>query len=144
MQPTPDSLASCDVMKSRLLSISLIASLLFIPCHAHATATDAIGQIMCNAVELMVGTTGKAICTINVIALGAGALIGKISWNKAMLVVLGIGLVFGAAGIVASVSDTPELQYGGHSVRGIPGPVSTFAVADEGATCSTDPELDSE
>ena len=62
--------------------------------------SNAIQQVFCNVVTAMTGLTGKAIATVAIIAVGVGALLGKISWGMALIVTLGIGLIFGAATIV--------------------------------------------
>jgi type IV secretory pathway VirB2 component (pilin) len=85
----------------------LLALLLVVlPDTAAATAggdNNAVQQVMCNMISIMTGTTGKAIATVGIIALGTGALFGKISWNAAMLGVLSVGLMFGAASVVADL-----------------------------------------
>ena len=68
--------------------------------------SNAIEQVFCNAVLMLTGTTGKAIATIAVIAVGVGALLGKISWGMALIVALGIALIFGAASIVLALGGT--------------------------------------
>jgi type IV secretory pathway VirB2 component (pilin) len=65
--------------------------------------SNAIEQVMCNVVLILTGTTGKAVATVAVIAVGVGALLGKISWGMALIVALGIALIFGAASIVTEL-----------------------------------------
>ncbi|MEI6730349.1 MAG: TrbC/VirB2 family protein [Pseudomonadota bacterium] len=65
---------------------------------------NAISQVFCNVVLVLQGTTGKAIATVAVIAIGVGALIGKVSWGTALIVALGVALIFGASSIVDSLS----------------------------------------
>ena len=68
------------------------------------TGTDnAIQQVFCNVVFMLTGTTGKAIATVAIIAVGVGALLGKISWGMALIVALGVALIFGAASIVTAL-----------------------------------------
>jgi type IV secretion system protein VirB2 len=68
--------------------------------------SNAIEQVFCNVVLIFTGTTGKAIATVAVIAVGIGALLGKISWGMALIVALGVALVFGAASIVLVLGGT--------------------------------------
>ncbi len=68
--------------------------------------SNAIEQVFCNVVLILTGTTGKAIATVAVIAVGVGALLGKISWGMALIVALGVALIFGAASIVSSLGGT--------------------------------------
>ena len=90
-----------------LCAVGIGASIL--PDLAHADSVvlggnkNAIQQVMCNVVLILTGTTGKAIATVAVIAVGVGALLGKISWGMALIVALGIALIFGAASIVTSL-----------------------------------------
>lgn len=65
---------------------------------------NAIELLFCNVVTYMTGATGKAIATVAIIAVGVGALLGKISWGMALIVALGVGLIFGAAGIVNALN----------------------------------------
>ncbi len=65
--------------------------------------SNAIEQVMCNVVLILTGTTGKSVATVAVIAVGVGALLGKISWGMALIVALGIALIFGAASIVTEL-----------------------------------------
>ena len=66
---------------------------------------NAIDAVFCNVVSLITGSTGKAIATVAVIAVGVGALLGKVSWAMALIVALGIALVFGAATIVNFIAN---------------------------------------
>ena len=72
---------------------------------AQAGGTNAIETVFCNVVALLNGTTGKAIATVAVIAVGIGALLGKISWGMALIVAVGVALVFGAATIVDALAS---------------------------------------
>jgi type IV secretion system protein VirB2 len=91
-----------------LVAVFVSASLLSDAAMASPVGGDsnAIEQVFCNAVLILTGTTGKAIATIAVIAVGVGALLGKISWGMALIVALGIALIFGAASIVISLGGT--------------------------------------
>lgn len=64
---------------------------------------NVIQGVFCNVVTIMTGTTGKALATVAIIAVGVGALLGKISWGMALIVALGVALVFGAASIVTAL-----------------------------------------
>jgi len=46
-----------------------------------AAAPNAIQDVFCNVVNILTGTTGKAVATVAIIAVGVGALLGKISWG---------------------------------------------------------------
>ena len=82
------------------LVFAVVLGTMMIPMEALAGAENPIEAVMCNVVFFMTGTTGKAIATIAIIVVGLGALMGKISWGMALIVALGVALVFGAATIV--------------------------------------------
>jgi len=90
-----------------LVAVFVGASLLSSAASAAAAGnSNAIEQVFCNVVLILTGTTGKAIATVAVIAVGVGALLGKISWGMALIVALGVALIFGAASIVSSLGGT--------------------------------------
>ena len=88
-----------------LFAVAIVASMLPDLAHASGAAGDggAISDVLCNIVVAMTGITGKSIATVAVIAIGIGALLGKISWGMALIVAMGVALVFGAATIVSSL-----------------------------------------
>ena len=94
--------SAADQYRQIFLMFAVIVGASIVPDAAFA-AGNAIEKALCNVVLLMTSTTGKAIATIAVIVVGLGALMGKISWGMALIVALGIALVFGAASIVDAV-----------------------------------------
>jgi type IV secretory pathway VirB2 component (pilin) len=86
------------------LLFAITAGTMMIPMEALAGATaNAVEIALCNVVSYMTSTTGKAIATLAIIIVGLGALMGKVSWGMALIVALGVALVFGAATIVDSL-----------------------------------------
>lgn len=80
-----------------LLAVALVgAFFMFAPDLANAD----IGGALCNAKNQLTGPAGKAIAMIAVIAIGLGALFGKISWGLAIMVGTGVAVIFGADTIV--------------------------------------------
>jgi len=59
-----------------------------------------MGQVLCTVVQWFTGNTGKGLATIAITIIGIGALLGKVSWGMAIIVGIGVAIVFGAAGIV--------------------------------------------
>ena len=76
------------------LSMALLAP------HALMAADTPIGNIFCTSSGWMTGNTGKAIATIAITIFGIGALLGKVSWGVAVVIALGVSLVYGAAAVV--------------------------------------------
>jgi type IV secretion system protein VirB2 len=67
---------------------------------ANGGADTNIGSTLCKAVQMITGNTGKGLATIAVVVIGIGALLGKVSWGMAILVGVGVGIIFGAGTIV--------------------------------------------
>ena len=73
-----------------------------------ATGVDTMGitKVMCNVVSWFTGKVGGGIATLAIIVIGVGALMGKVSWGMAIIVGLGIGVIFGAGQIVSALGAT--------------------------------------
>lgn len=83
------------------LTVMLIAGLSMVPTLAFAeVANTPMGAVLCTVVAWFTGNTGKGLATIAVTVIGIGALLGKVSWGMAIIVGIGIAIVFGAAGVV--------------------------------------------
>lgn len=84
-----------------MLSVLVIA----MPDLAFATGTDTpMGNVLCTVVTWFTGNTGKGLATIAITIIGIGALLGKVSWGMAIIVGIGVAIVFGAAGIVNAMN----------------------------------------
>ena len=59
-----------------------------------------MGNVLCTVKNWFTGNTGKGLATIAITVIGIGALLGKVSWGMAIIVGIGVAIVFGAAGIV--------------------------------------------
>lgn len=93
-----------DTVWALFLTFALFAAVMLVPDLAHAgDIDDALSKPLCELVGLITGTTGRAIATIAIIVIGVGALMGKISWGMAIIVALGIAIVFGAGAILESL-----------------------------------------
>jgi len=90
-----------------LVLFAVVIGVSMLPDMAKAAAVannaNAIEAVFCNLVTMLNGATGKAIATLAIIAVGVGALLGKISWGVALIVAIGVALVFGAATIVTAL-----------------------------------------
>jgi len=75
--------------------MSLFVVALFAPDMALAADTP-LGETLCKVVGWFTGNTGKGIATLAIIIVGVGALLGKVSWGMAIIVGLGVALIFGA------------------------------------------------
>jgi type IV secretion system protein VirB2 len=85
------------------LMVMLSAVLVLVPDFAFANSNTPMGNVLCTVLTWFTGNTGKGLATIAVTVIGVGALLGKVSWGMAMIVGIGVAIVFGAAGIVNSM-----------------------------------------
>jgi len=67
-------------------------------------ADNPLGDTLCNVVDWFQGPIGSGIATLAIIVIGVGALMGKVSWGMAIIVGLGVGIIFGAPAIVDMIS----------------------------------------
>lgn len=66
----------------------------------------AIGDILCTVVHWFTGRVGQGIATLAILVIGIGALMGKVSWGMAIIVGIGVGVIFGAPSIVEALGGT--------------------------------------
>jgi type IV secretion system protein VirB2 len=64
---------------------------------------DTIGNLLCNVVAWFTGRVGQGIATLAIIVIGIGALMGKVSWGMAIIVGIGVAVIFGAPAIVSEL-----------------------------------------
>ncbi len=80
----------------------------------NATAITGTGtsldQLFCNVINWFNGPVGKGIATIAIIVVGVGALMGKVSWGLAIIVGLGVALIFGATTVVSAMGGSGDLD----------------------------------
>ncbi len=84
------------------LLVVLTAFVMLLPDMAHATDTR-MGNVLCTVALWFTGNTGKGLATIAITVIGIGALLGKVSWGMAMIVGIGVAIVFGASAIVSTM-----------------------------------------
>src|SRR5208282_1499206 len=87
------------------LMVMLSAVVVMTPDFAFATGTNTpMGNVLCTVTAWFTGNTGKGLATIAITVIGIGALLGKVSWGMAIIVGIGVAIVFGAAGIVNAMN----------------------------------------
>lgn len=64
------------------------------------TGGGTIGDLLCNVAYWFTGPVGSGIATLAIIVIGIGALMGKVSWGMAIIVGIGVAVIFGAPAIV--------------------------------------------
>ena len=89
------------------LMVMLTVAVVILPDAAFATAVDTpMGEVLCKVKDWFTGNTGKGLATIAITIIGIGALLGKVSWGMAMIVGIGVAIVFGAAQIISAMSTS--------------------------------------
>jgi len=88
------------------LMVMLSAVIVMMPdlSYAAAGATTPMGNVLCTVTAWFTGNTGKGLATIAITIIGIGALLGKVSWGMAIIVGIGVAIVFGAAGLVDAMN----------------------------------------
>jgi len=69
-----------------------------------STDNSKIAEVLCNANKFISGRTGKAIAVLVVISLAIALFLGKVSWGMAIAVAVGMGILFGAPGLVDTIA----------------------------------------
>jgi type IV secretion system protein VirB2 len=76
-------------------------------------SATALSKVLCNVVSWFTGPIGGGIATLAIIVVGIGALMGKVSWGMAIIVGLGVGVIFGADTIVTALGASGGSDCGG-------------------------------
>ncbi len=93
------------------LMVMLSAAIIMMPDLSYATSANTpMGNVLCTTVGWFTGNTGKGLATIAISVIGIGALLGKVSWGMAIIVALGVAVVFGAPTLVKDIVS----MAGGH------------------------------
>ena len=93
------------------LSLAMLAAYVVTAVPSAALASDgadALADTLCEVIRWFIGPVGKAIATLAIIIIGVGALMGKVSWGMAIIVGLGIAVIFGAPEIAKSLGATND------------------------------------
>ncbi|MCC2646185.1 MAG: Type secretory pathway, VirB2 component (pilins) [Rickettsiaceae bacterium] len=75
---------------------------------AAATENDVIGSTLCRLVQNLTGGIARSIATIAIFAVGIGLFMGKLNWGVAAATAAGVGIIFGAAQMVAWLSGNAD------------------------------------
>lgn len=111
-----------DMLWRGFLAVMIAVTVMYLPWDAmaqfqNAGALDsdlqkgkggALDTAFCNVINWFNGPVGKGIATIAIIVVGVGALMGKVSWGMAIIVGLGVALIFGASNIVSGLGGIGE------------------------------------
>lgn len=91
---------------NHMAQIALISAILIvIPSIllAQTAQNSAVGGMICYIADNFLGNAGRGIATIGISVLGVGAILGKITWIQAMIVGIGVAVLFGAPAIAVAL-----------------------------------------
>jgi type IV secretory pathway VirB2 component (pilin) len=91
------------------LMVMLSVVVIMLPQFAFASSVtneSPMSNALCIAATWITGNTGRGIATIGITIIGIGALLGKVSWGMAMIVGVGVAIVFGSSAIVQLLGGT--------------------------------------
>lgn len=106
------SAMTVESMKTLAWCLVLTYAMFLIPADALAAfsgpsgESDTLGNLLCGVADWFTGSVGKGIATLAIIVIGIGALMGKVSWGMAIIVGLGVAVIFGAPQIVNELGST--------------------------------------
>jgi type IV secretion system protein VirB2 len=91
-----------------LVGIMTFITALFFSLSVAAADNDPTGivTIFCNVINQITGGIGKVVSVLILISLAIGLFIGKLTWGVAISVMLGMGILFGAASVVDTIAGT--------------------------------------
>ena len=88
------------------LLFCLTAAILTAPELSFSTSTDdGISTVLCAVVTKLTGPIGVTISMIALVVLGVGILMGKLQWQLALSIALGITFIFSAGKIINWLSS---------------------------------------
>lgn len=70
-----------------------------------AAGENPLEKTLCQVVKWLTGGVGAGIATLAIIIIGVGALMGKVSWGMAIIVGLGVAIIFGAPAMIAQLVE---------------------------------------
>jgi type IV secretory pathway VirB2 component (pilin) len=91
------------------LMVMLSVVVIMLPQYAFAssvTSMSPMSNALCIAATWITGNTGRGIATIGIAIVGFGALLGKVSWGMAMIVGVGVAIMFGSSAIIHLLGGT--------------------------------------
>ena len=97
--------------------VMLTVAVIILPDAVMAAGVDTpMGEVLCKVKDWFTGNTGKGLATIAITIIGIGALLGKVSWGMAMIVGIGVAIIFGSVKIVEAMATTSTQGVGAANI----------------------------
>lgn len=90
-----------EIQQVILWMLLLLGTYLF---SSPAFAQTVVGSVLCSVYGLVAFDIGQGLATLAIIALGVGAMLGRVTWGQAVTVIAGIGGTIGALVIMVAVT----------------------------------------
>src|SRR5262249_39799332 len=100
-----------DKLMTLALCMLVVYGTILIPPDAMAATGGQIGKVLCSVAGWFTGPVGAGIATLAILVIGVGALMGKVSWGMAIIVGIGIAVIFGADPLVNELSGHKCSEY---------------------------------
>ncbi len=100
-------LKKINITKLTLLFFAFLTPLILCD-NVFASDADPTGiiTIFCNVIDQITSGVGKVIAILILISMAIGLFLGKITWGLAIAVMVGMGLLFGASGVVDIIAGS--------------------------------------
>jgi len=92
-----------------LLALCAIALIMVASDSFAAGATeDPIGDVLCKMIKIFQGNTARGIAIVGIIVLGIQTLRGQLKWEVALVIVVGVIILFKAPEIINMISGSKD------------------------------------
>jgi len=88
------------------LSIAIYTSMAT-SAYASTMMITPMGTVICWILAAIYGNLGRGLATLGVLTVGAGATLGKVTWGMAIMVGVGVSVIFNATPIVVAMTGNP-------------------------------------
>jgi type IV secretory pathway VirB2 component (pilin) len=88
-----------------IMPVLLNLAVVLLPRVAFADGDTPVGQGLSYVINAMYGTTGIAMATLSIIAVGLLCLGHVLEWKRLIQTVIGVGIIFGAGAIVRGITS---------------------------------------
>jgi len=89
-----------------IISLAFISAIILLApdAHAYTPMNSDVGNFICWVSNNFEGNAGRGIGTIGISVLGVLALLGRVTWTQALIVGVGVAVLFGAPTIITQIS----------------------------------------
>lgn len=92
--------------RRRLMLVTLMAGVMIAPELAHAQSAAPVEGVLDWMVEILQGSIARSVAIIAVCFLGYLFLTGRMAWQMAFSIIVGIAIIFGASELVDAMKSS--------------------------------------